>query len=500
MDFDDLIKYVIAIAFLIYKVREVFKKNTTSEKPTVFEQIEEEIETRAPPPRPVAPAGPSFDPRSEYLDTIDRLATRGKALAEEAIQSPQSRAIGEVIQSWWLVEIQRFRQAISDSTIGHLEMQSEARKHTELLRHLHQMVMQRKQQTAESLSEADAIVNACYAPVRDFANAHNVELSTHHPFAMYSPDALSILFFRDTPIASLNVPTSLNSSVWYWPAIAHEVAHDTFRSVNGLESWLRGRLQAPERMALPIFYREQEQWSAFGSWLEEIFCDLFGVLMMGPAYVHSMSVVFANPREPARTRIASAYGQQLGEHPPGDLRIRLAVRVLTYLGFHEEASMILDRWNETHADVPDAYFMRTNYGQLIPVPEEQMLMMGEEIISFMLKEQWPVFAEYPLISIPELVYTHHDDSHVKTLKKVLSGGQSRHAEARHLIAAAVLAVVDDPSVEPNVITAMHQSIIGVGEKKTHKPTDVTHGPAPSLAIDKNTLIDAVLMDVMLSRR
>src|SRR5690606_2595402 len=97
--------------------------------------------------------------------------------------------------------------------------------------------------------------------------------------------------FVPTGFAPIFLPRDFFERAAWWPAIAHEIAHDFLAAAEGVEARMREQLGLPAEPdgARPLAFADGgitmfELRRVFGGWFEEIFADVFGVLMMGPAY------------------------------------------------------------------------------------------------------------------------------------------------------------------------------------------------------------------------
>ena len=145
----------------------------------------------------------------------------------------------------------------------------------ELLRYLAAMVQQRTRGRSSFLADADALADSCYAPLLEFARVQGLRLRTSQPVSVAGDWSLSIVpRFASTRVAPLRLPAGFESSLWHWPAIAHEVAHDFYFSLESLQGDLRDRLALPQRVDVPTSEMELDAgWlrRLYGAWLPEVF-------------------------------------------------------------------------------------------------------------------------------------------------------------------------------------------------------------------------------------
>ncbi len=160
----------------------------------------------------------------------------------------------------------------------------------------------------------------------------------------------------------LMVPLLEDRYLLHLPDLYHELAHpllhdyykdnaglDTFRDAMRL-CFLATRkhtaklLQTAQRersaSAIPYYYHVwQRCWER--SWLEELFCDLFATITVGPAYGWShLHLTAKRGQSPFEIPLHTT-----SSHPPDDVRMRVVLLTLNQLGFVDEAKRIGAKWN-----------------------------------------------------------------------------------------------------------------------------------------------------------
>src|SRR5262249_22766124 len=88
----------------------------------------------------------------------------------------------------------------------------------------------------------------------------------------------------------------------------------------------------------------------FGAWFEELFCDVFGTLMCGPAYVATMAELFSAQVD-VREVLVISYddtGNRYDPHPPRHLRVLAGCAVLERAGLHRDAKRLRREWEDRH--------------------------------------------------------------------------------------------------------------------------------------------------------
>jgi hypothetical protein len=342
----------------------------------------------------------------------------------------------------------------------------------ELLRYLDAMAQQRTRGPSSFLADADAMADACYAPLLELARVQGVPLRTTQPVAVTGDWSLSIVpRFASTRVAPLRLPLAFESSLWRWPAIAHEVAHDFYFSLETLEGDLRGRLGLPERVEVPMSEMELDGgWlrRLFGAWLPEVFADMLGTVMLGPAYVETMRRAFRNPGSPQRTAAILQDGGVIDEHPPERLRVYMATRALHHIGRHDEADDLWERWETDHPDV--RFYYLPLGGDWVGLSDEPLHAAAESIVDVLLQQPWPELEGFHLLNVPGLAYLHREHATVERLIESLGDGQAVDADARWIMAAAVLAAAAQPALHDRILEAARRSIRGIGEEPAPRET------------------------------
>jgi hypothetical protein len=331
-----------------------------------------------------------------------------------------------------------------------------------LLRHLRTIARQRMLGESAFLSEADTIADACYAPLIEFAEAQRLDLTTSQPLIVAGDRDLSIVpRFASTRLAPLRMPRDFEKSLWGWPAIAHEVAHDFYYSLKGLELSLRARLGLPGKVEIPMSSAELDgAWlrSLFGAWLPEVVADTLGTIILGPAYVETMLRAFRNPTSPQRTAAILQNQSLIDEHPPPRLRLYMAARVLHHLGRHEEADALWARWEADHAEV-GFYFLPLR-GQWVGLSDEALHSVADAVVDVLIQRAWPELEGFHLLNIPGFAYQHAEHAEVTRLSADLVRGERLDADVRWIVAAAVMAAAAQPALHDSILRAARLSIAG----------------------------------------
>ncbi len=336
-----------------------------------------------------------------------------------------------------------------------------------LLGNLKTIARQRSYGGSSFHAEADKMADASYAPLLELARAQGLKLKSSQAITLTGDWDLSIVpRFASTRLAPLRLPAGFGSSVWRWPAIAHEVAHDFYYSLEGLEPSMHRRLGLPKQVELPVSSAELDgAWlrGLFGAWLSEVFADVIGTMSLGPAYVEAMRRAFRNPSAPQQTAAILQDRDLIDEHPPARLRLFMATRVLHHLGRHDEAEELWERWEGEHPDVR-LYYLPLG-GQWVGIADDAMHSIAGSIIDALVQGGWPELQGFQLLNIPGFAYLHAEHAEAQRLSRALAHGETVNADVRWILAAAVLAAMAQPTLHDPIMEAARRSIRGVGEER-----------------------------------
>src|SRR5262249_48444612 len=143
----------------------------------------------------------------------------------------------------------------------------------------------------------------------------------------------------------------------------------------------RRRLSLPRDRALPsgtAAPTESDVASALGAWLEEIFADAFGVMMLGPAFIQTMMWSFAGPPDEI---VASRPAEgRFDQHPPAHLPVVLGCRLLARMGYAAEARHLEATWRGRYGG-PSRIWLPTRIGRWIGLPEEAIVSRAEVLVT-----------------------------------------------------------------------------------------------------------------------
>lgn len=199
------------------------------------------------------------------------------------------------------------------------------------------------------------------------------------------------------------VPLAESRFLLHLPDLYHELGHPLLVSHNDptLEPLQRGWMTAysaamvylNEQLAIeesrrgPAAYKQYiATWrSSWPSWMVELFCDLYAVCTLGPAFVwaHFHLTVTRGDGDPFRLPL---YGRTV--HPPDAARMVVMLSGLRRIGFDAEADTIEQKWREllTSSDlVPepeyDRCFATTLLDTVVSSAHEGVLAINAAVVS-----------------------------------------------------------------------------------------------------------------------
>lgn len=422
-------------------------------------------------PKAQPEAAPQRPKELDFLEAarrrLGRLHRETSRLAMKAEADPRLAPLAPALREDLLERVETIERALAGSpTISTILQETTVIEGLEeLLRYLTTMAQQRTRTDSAHLADADAIADACYRPILDLARAHGLELRTSQPVSVSGDWSRSIVpRFASTRVAPLRIPAGFEDSLWHWPAIAHDVAHDFYYSLDDLARDLHARLALPHRVEVPMSEMELDAgWlrRLYGAWLPEVFADTLGALMLGPAYVETMVRVFRRPGSPQRTAAILQDGGLIDEHPPERLRVYIATRVLHHLGRHDAADELWGRWEAEHPDV--RFYYLPLGGEWVGLSDANLHAVADSLVDVLLQRPWPELDGFPLLNVPGLAYLHAEHATVERLQESLATGELVDADARWIVAAAVLAATAQPVLHDKILDAARRSMRAKGE-------------------------------------
>ena len=168
-------------------------------------------------------------------------------------------------------------------------------------------------------------------------------------------------YFSHPPTNTVYVPLAEAAFLLHMPDFYHELghllsahpAHDTKSqlalagaadAVGVIDKWYQRQAGGMGRDSVPVPLRDSVKWMWTRwrvRWIQEAFCDLFGLFAAGPAYAYSNLHLVLKMDD-------DIYGLYLftdQEHPAGEARMRLLDAGMRLLGHGREALEVRNEWD-----------------------------------------------------------------------------------------------------------------------------------------------------------
>lgn len=390
-------------------------------------------------------------------------------------------------------------------------MERELAREETLVQIVSVMVSERRSPSlAPLLADTDALAIASYAPIVEYCTNRRIPLSSDRAGTIVGGDKLFFCSVDDpTGLAAIVVPDSFRTEIITWPAIAHEIAHDFFRSVTGLGAELRRALRLGTDLTVPAFTGDRAALDkalalvparATAAWCEELFADGFGTLMLGPAYVETMAASFASPDDPARTVIMGAEADggppRYEEHPPGHVRVVVACRLLGKMGYGKVGNELENRWRQRHKQ-PSSLYVPLIDGRYALVPEGPTIDHAALVGETLYMQGLPCLRGQPLRSIPGLDFGPREHMQAQRVADKLAALQpASPGDPRLLVAGAVLATVARPDRARMIYALARAAIEGLAGDRGDAASTL-QGNGLSGPIDGNAFREAFIAGELL---
>lgn len=288
---------------------------------------------------------------------------------EAAISQARERAkllkgkIPKPVKATELIALQQLCEAHIDGVINQLDFLLTDR--TILLKELVKERIRIFRRTLEELSQLEASAIAALSRVHDddiFLNKLVFQIHTeiNYPLSPPTVTCLSRDYFSIRPSLNLlEVPLAESDFLLHLPDLYHEIAHPLIVSPNNpkvepfqqefgkfllcVERYFEAERTANLRATGPIEYFSQvlDLLERFWiTWATELFCDLFAVYTLGPAYgwahFHLTATHEGDPYDVGIARFMS--------HPPDQARMEVMLIALELLGFKQDVKEIREKW------------------------------------------------------------------------------------------------------------------------------------------------------------
>ena len=464
--------------------------------------------------RPAATERAAAERRIKLERTLAALDRRVAAMVETARLERANRRFVHALTEFFPQELARVRQLVRD-TKGELRpgLERAAGSLAARLDEVEALMVQRRDPDLRAkLGDADRLAEVCYQPIIDFARAKNLPLTTGYPATQLTEFDLAIwVGFIPTSIAPIFLPREFFDRTAWWPALCHEIGHDFLASVRGLEPRLRADLDLPsaEVGSRPLVLTRQGLDLAqiprlFGGWFEELFCDVFGTMMCGPAYVATMAQLFGatgDVREVLFVPLDDT-GERYDPHPPRHLRLLAGCAVLERAGLHADARRLRAEWNAKHTQArgPDRILFPVA-GGVVSLPLELFTPILTRIVEKLYAGPCDALDGFGLQDISGLDYGPHEHAEGLRARDALLRGQVPGArDPRAVVAGAVFAALARPGDEAQILANVRAAIpaLGTGETRPDAFSDAVPLAGP-LQLDRAALVDAIVLREVLAR-
>lgn len=273
------------------------------------------------------------------------------------------------------------------------------------------------------------------------------------------------------PLAIIHMPRAALNNVWRWTVLSHETGHDIFFCINNLageikalvtyvverELSLRGRPYITGRSALEV--NGPAEMEHFGvllwrAWVNEIYADVFSILMCGPAFIYTMQelVGFDNVGE---------WKNGPDEHPLPLVRNFINIMALRQLGLAGEADRLERRVRLYAPPVRELIWVDSQKRIAARASLDIMLLLAERVTDAILHTPLISLNNHSLRQI--INFNPEDLEIIMLLANSLIDKMPPPAifEARHLVAAAQLAFEKQPflaeKIHGNTLNFLHGS-------------------------------------------
>jgi hypothetical protein len=458
----------------------------------------------APAPKRAADGGQQRKAAERLAAKLAALATRARALDARCADEPLCAPMRPTLRDFVVPEVDRLagelRHATAPTNLRALA--SSAAYLDALTQLLERMADQRRDEAlAELVDDADTLAEACYRPVVEYCRTNGVPLASDRAATVFGDGCSPWLGRLDDPtgLAMLHLPWTWMAEVHRWPAIGHEVGHDFYDSVAGLDDevlrrhGLLGYVDDDEVLDGRSGVGMRDIDRIVTTWRRELVADAFGAMMFGPAYAVTTAAIFASPAAPreALTVDVDDSGARYEVHPPGHIRVAAVCRLLARMGHGALGVSLEQRWRAQHGQ-PSGILLPIPEGWL-QIPDEIFLDRIGALTASLYQEGYSALRDIPLASMPGFDFGPREhEAALRARDAFVAGTVPPLADARLLIAGAVLAWAERPADGARVLRAAR---LAVGKL----PLRVAGDASPARAASTPELIrDAFLLDLVLS--
>lgn len=362
-------------------------------------------------------------------------------------------------------------------------------------------------ETAANMVDADALADALIEPVAQLARTEIFDFPPRQPICVPADPEREMVWFGLLPprYPVVFVPQDFGKDLLRWPAMAHEMGHVIWRNVPGFDREVRKKLGLGRQSPLPyadsagnLTFSFEHPFSA---WIEEIVCDVFTALMLGPAALRGLVYAFADPEDPEEVLWAGATQTGAFEpHPPQHLRILICADVLERFGFREEIKPIVAEWQATHGN-PERIFL-PGTPNAIAVPVESFMDAAHTLLDGLLNEAYTSLTGRELRSIHGLHLTPGMWAKVQRRAEDLRRDVPFNDDPRVVIAAAIEARAAGCTNHGMLARGVRRAIIGrnSGEKRVSKNAYAISKGTRGRGLTKDDVRQALILRDVIQRR
>ena len=360
---------------------------------------------------------------------------------------------------------------------------------------------------AEVMADADAFAAALVEPLRQFAMAHGMPLPPNQPISLpIAPGRESMIrgLFAEHPV--FFVPSDFGEHIHRWPAVAHEAGHVLWYIEPAMRREMRRIVGTSERPWLPREVNGRllfDYDAAFGGWLEEIVCDVFAIIMLGPAGFRGLCAALMDEGEPMNAVFArpDPTGRLLDEHPPPHLRVHMAAWLLDHLGYDLEMEPVLVHWQEAHQHADFLVLPVSGTRTTVSVDLEGFMVKGRLILTDMMSEEFRGVGGYPFSAVVGQELGPGLWARVRRRTNDILNGQPFHDTPRVVIAAGIEAAARSPQSKQKIAAAVRSVIVGEGQRMSDDPHFRDHSDDARIgSTSVGVARDAILLWELLNRR
>jgi hypothetical protein len=349
----------------------------------------------------------------------------------------------------------------------------------------------------EMMADADAVAAAHLRPLVEFTQSRGIAFPSRRPVCVPAMPGHEAVFFGLLPegYPTVFVPSDFGDDLLRWPAVSHEIGHVVWREMPGFARELRRSLALEVEPLIPAGPRSFDLRRCYGAWLEELFCDFFAVVLLGPPALRGMTAMFASE---AREDLVWAVAREAryDDHPPPQLRIQLAAHALWVMGFDAEAKQLLREWSAQVGEQP-MYGFRALMTPPFGIPSQAVEAFGRTVVERMHEHQFHALHGYSLPVIPGLAMTPGLWAQVRAEKDALIEGQVRHKDPRVILAAAIEARASSSRPSRSMAKAVARAIVGIDEPRRREAPPEPEHDAPGV---RDEALQAMVLYQVLARR